>query len=213
MPEIDRAFEGRLRAALREDADEQPFTITLERLEADLSARRRSASLGRIGLLATAASAIVAIGLGALLLRPAIAPPVGQGLDELAPFAELEEFVDTPPSVNAITVLREERAAQPSDTSIHLGATGARMGLDVYWACTSGRTMNIEILDGDLVAGGIDAECEPGGQGFTHFGSPATRPSGFAVRVTAPAGTAWRLIAIDRVVTGSEPVGGRSSSP
>ena len=63
----DELLERRLRAALRDEADALPFTITAAELERRLALRGRTAGGRRLGLLLAAAVAIGSLGVAALL--------------------------------------------------------------------------------------------------------------------------------------------------
>jgi hypothetical protein len=64
----DVQLEDRLRRALRAEADSLPFTLTGDQLQIRLAARRRAAWNQRLTILAAAALAAVAVGVGAFLL-------------------------------------------------------------------------------------------------------------------------------------------------
>ena len=96
MHDTDPRVEDRLRAALRAEADDLPFAVTVDRLERRQAERRRTARAVRFtGSLAAAAAVVVAVGIAAYALvnrdtapaatpqptapltSPSIAPTVG----------------------------------------------------------------------------------------------------------------------------------------
>ena len=101
MHDTDTRVEDRLRAALRAEADDLPFTIGVDRLERRALERRRTARATRLGgSLAAAAAVVVAVGIAAYALvnrdtAPAATPPTTTAPaasaipTEVASFAEL----------------------------------------------------------------------------------------------------------------------------
>jgi hypothetical protein len=207
----DVQLEDRLRRALRGEADTLPFTLTPDVLEIRLAARRRAAFNQRLAILVAAGLAVVAVGVGAVLLNredDAVVVPPNPSASPIASPSPLPSG-STPPSVEPSPEPSFE--LPPSPTPRPDGALGAPN--DAVIVTYVGDPLRPERIDVSLMtvdAGAFETQFQPrplvSVPGIANFGPgytfdtapPRYSPGGWlAVGVTEPASGGHEIMIYD----------------
>jgi hypothetical protein len=201
----DDLLERRLSAALRDEADSLPFTITAAELERRLVLRRRSFGSRRLNLLLAAAVGISLFGVGGavsgLFDQPKPQPThavTSQAIDTPGPaqLASLSELVGVDP--DSVLLAQAHGPAEgpsagvsrdnlPRNATLGLFPSGSRLSV----ACLGPSTLSLNIgaPEGSETPTPLTIPCD----GTTHdetLGGPEAR--GIAIEFSGPA--SWRIV-------------------
>jgi len=203
MHDTDMRVEDRLRAALRAEADDLPFTITVDRLARRALERRRTARATRLGgSLAAAAAVVVAVGIAAYALvnrdtAPAATPPTATASTASAIPTEVASFEELLPLAagKGIQVGAGERIGDTAE-DVSSDETGVRTILTVVAACVGDGDLELQVTDGTKPYARFRQGCT--GEPVVHAtnGAPVASADGLSVRASAPAGTDLRFVVV-----------------